>query len=523
MSYNNIPCDTVSIRPGVSILSVLRHLNYKPWYALAEFVDNSIQSYLTHREALKSVEEEDYQLKVTIDYDASENGRLIVRDNAAGIFRSEYTRAFKPAEIPPDRSGLSEFGMGMKSAACWFSKNWSVRTSALGENFEGFVYFDLESIIEGNIENLDITFRQVANDSHYTEIVMTNLHIVLQGRTISKIKDHLASIYRVFTREGILKLTFNGEELVYEEPRILNAPFYNDPSGESVLWRKDISFDFGLGLSVHGFAALRETASTSKAGFALFRKNRLILGSGDDTYRPEYIFGHSNSYRYQRLFGELHLEGFEVSHTKDGFKWDDNEEVFLEILKEHLNSQPLPLLVQAEEHRVRPSRGALIQGAEQATDRTAQAIRDNVPPVLESQIIRSPEFEEPTPTEFPPTNLELNLTNRVIEVNLYNTPWQIIIETTTDPAIGDWLTIFDQTDFTDGTGRTVRRIGMRMSLAHPFMDRFCGDNLHTLEALMRLGAGICLAKTTAQDIGATMTNTIIRNLNELLRNGLDRP
>ena len=27
----------VSIRPGVSVLAVLRHLNYKPWFALAEF------------------------------------------------------------------------------------------------------------------------------------------------------------------------------------------------------------------------------------------------------------------------------------------------------------------------------------------------------------------------------------------------------------------------------------------------------------------------------------------------------
>ena len=37
--------EAVSIRPGVRVLSVLRHLNYKPWFALAEFVDNALQSY----------------------------------------------------------------------------------------------------------------------------------------------------------------------------------------------------------------------------------------------------------------------------------------------------------------------------------------------------------------------------------------------------------------------------------------------------------------------------------------------
>jgi hypothetical protein len=38
--------NSVNIRPGVNVLSVLPHLNYKAWYALAEFVDNAIQSSL---------------------------------------------------------------------------------------------------------------------------------------------------------------------------------------------------------------------------------------------------------------------------------------------------------------------------------------------------------------------------------------------------------------------------------------------------------------------------------------------
>src|SRR5207237_4652856 len=124
---------------------------------------------------------------------------------------------------------------------------------------------------------------------------------------------------------------------------------------ELVEWKKDIDFDFGLGLRAHGFAALRETASTSEAGFALFRRERLIIGSADEGYRPETIFGKSNSYRYQRLFGELHLEGFEVSHTKDGFRWDENEQPFLDLLREHLDTDDLPLLRHAEAHRARRS------------------------------------------------------------------------------------------------------------------------------------------------------------------------
>ena len=35
---------------------------------------------------------------------------------------------------------------------------------------------------------------------------------------------------------------------------------------------------------------LREKASTQEAGFALFRRGRVIQGSFDDGFRPEYHF-----------------------------------------------------------------------------------------------------------------------------------------------------------------------------------------------------------------------------------------
>ena len=36
----------INIRPNVSMLSVLKFLEYETWFALAEFVDNAIASYL---------------------------------------------------------------------------------------------------------------------------------------------------------------------------------------------------------------------------------------------------------------------------------------------------------------------------------------------------------------------------------------------------------------------------------------------------------------------------------------------
>ena len=110
---------SVNIRPEVTILSVLQHLNYRPWFALAEFVDNALQSFLHYRKELGTDNGGNAILKVEIEIDGDGSGRIVVRDNAAGIHQSEFPRAFRPAELPLDRSGLSEFGMGMKSAACW--------------------------------------------------------------------------------------------------------------------------------------------------------------------------------------------------------------------------------------------------------------------------------------------------------------------------------------------------------------------------------------------------------------------
>ena len=50
------PIVGVNIQPDVGVLSVLPHLNYRPWYALAEFVDNSLESFLRYRAEVDSAD-----------------------------------------------------------------------------------------------------------------------------------------------------------------------------------------------------------------------------------------------------------------------------------------------------------------------------------------------------------------------------------------------------------------------------------------------------------------------------------
>jgi hypothetical protein len=509
----------VSIRPGVRVLSVLRHLNYKPWFALAEFVDNSLQSFLSHRDRLRAIDGKKTKCCVAIKIE-NDPSRITIRDNAAGIASTEYDRAFRPAEVPPDRSGLSEFGMGMKSASCWFAPEWHVRTSALGEATENTIRFDMARIIADSVEELDVEQCRAPKDTHFTEIVLTNLYKAPQGATIKKIKDHLASIYRFFLRDGELELRFNDELLAYSSPAVLVVPKFNDPSGKKLTWRKDIYFDFGLGLRARGFAALRSVGSTSEAGFALFRRRRLIEGSADEGYRPEKIFGRSNSYRYQRLFGELELEGFEISHTKDGFRWDENEQPFLDALKEELSSDKLPLLQQAEQYRSRVVRedSTVKAAAYSATERTAELIESDAPPVLKK-------LEEAGAASEPPATLKkaLALTQRVIEADLGGQSWTIVLELTDDPAVGEWVEVSDDIASSGERKKSrTRQIGVRLSLAHPFTERFMGSDAAGIEALVRLAAAIGLADIAARSSGVRGAGTVRRNINELLRSALSK-
>lgn len=498
---------------------VLRNLNYKPWYAFAEFVDNAVQSFIQNEARLRDVDGGDFKLKVHIDLQQEQN-RINIRDNAAGIAAADFPRAFRPAHVPPDRRGLSEFGMGMKSAACWFANAWKVRTCALGEGVERTVSFDVDEVIAADRDELAVLSRPTGRNEHYTELTLAAVHQFPVKKTVGKIKDHLRGIYREFTRAGLLELKFGNEQLDYEEPKVLIAPFYKSPASEPVVWRKPIAFELSGGQRVAGFAALREKGSTMYAGFSLFRRKRLIVGSGDEPYRPLEIFGNSNSFVYQRLFGELHLDDFDVSHTKDGFQWGSLEDEFLEKLRSAVNGAPLRLLDQAQEYRVNVPRERLVTNAVEATERTATVVEAYAPPIVERQ--RSMQVTEPPPA--PPSMLSppnQQASSRNLQLRLNGQLWEVVIETVTDATVADWLS-YAKRDAGQTESR-ARYVDIRLNLSHPFVDRFVGANQENVELLLRFAVAMSLSLISAQDVGMGKGNAVVlRNFNELLRDALSR-
>lgn len=502
----------IAIRPKAGILSILKHIEYEPWYALAEFVDNAVDSYFKNENKLKRVEGQDFRLKVEIEINEQGN-KIIIRDNAAGIGEKDFPRAFRPAEPPPDNGSLSEFGMGMKAAACWFSDTWSVTTKALNEMEKKTVYFDINKIKRDDIEELDVDTEDALKNEHYTRIELMNVVKKMpRRRTLGKVKDHLAGIYRDYIRKKQLILKLGGEELIFEEPKILTAPQFDNLKGKSIVWKQEIDFKLGGGLSVKGFAAIRERASTSEAGFALFRRGRIIEGSFDDGFRPEYIFGAPNSYRYQRVFGELHLEGFDAIFTKKRISWGDNLEPFLKKLRDQLNQNSLPLLTQADKHRAKGSDKDYRQSAKKALDDTVNDLEKNGQKAI-ADLRNNSKTDGADPKTLSKTEKSVH---REFELRFSRITWKVSIELSYDPSIRDLIEVGDHLIPAKLTKGSVRQIGIRLSLTHPFMTEFVGADPNKIEPILRIVAALGLSEVIATESGSKSKSEIRKNLNDLI-------
>src|SRR4051794_4239740 len=90
----------VDLTPGVGLLGALKGLRYNEWFALAEYVDNSLSSYLRDLGQISAVHRDGVapQLQVSIKQSPD---RLVIRDNAGGIAKADLQRALRAGTPPP--------------------------------------------------------------------------------------------------------------------------------------------------------------------------------------------------------------------------------------------------------------------------------------------------------------------------------------------------------------------------------------------------------------------------------------
>lgn len=348
----NIP--VVDITIGSNMYGRISDLPNTPSHVLAEFVDNALQSYYDNRDQLCQLNP-NYRLRIEIDFswEGKNATSITIKDNAGGINAESYANAFKLANTPTNNQGLNEFGMGLKTAALWLGDSWSVKTSALNESVSRTVNFDLNEVISNGLKSLVVVQENEDVNEHYTIVKIEALtNKVPSHNCLTKIKTELSSIYRKFIRLDEVDIIVDGERLEFIETEILCTPSTKNPHGPAIYWRKDIDFTFGK-YKAKGFIAILKDIDSTKNGFVLLRRGRVVYGAETDgRYFPKSLSGSTGTFRYKRLFGELELEGFAVSFNKNDLQDKENLEALMEALRSEIHTKDFDLYSQAEDYRL---------------------------------------------------------------------------------------------------------------------------------------------------------------------------
>lgn len=316
------------MRPPAGIMNVFSRLNYKPYYAIAEFVDNSTQSYFLHRDELRE-SVPNFKLSIIVAHDSRER-TLTIEDNAFGMERERFLDAITlDAKNNEQENSRNEFGMGLKTAASWFGNVWSVSSTAYGSPNRYTAVVDIPHLQESGESDIEIRVESAPLCEHGTTIRITQMTKTMGSRSIGKTRTMLASMYRRDLAGGEVCINVNDQDIFFE-----NYPILQFRGKE---WKKKLDFNFEFLDKIYritGFVGIMNPASFPKSGFALFRRNRVIIGGEDQNYKPHEIFGASNTQVALKLFGEINVDDFPVNQAKDGFVWHDGlEDEFLAQLK----------------------------------------------------------------------------------------------------------------------------------------------------------------------------------------------
>ena len=362
----------VDVSPEMQLYKILQRQSYGVDTALAEFVDNSIQSFIDKEDAIKAIDGKETKLKIVITVDSS-NKQIIIEDNASGINRSNFQRAIRMGrldDITHDKSSLSVYGIGMKSSAIWFSNTWQIETSALGSAEKLTTTFDLDRLLAAGTSKISVSRETEDTNKHYTKITINNsLRDFEEGLFKDKALSYLQETFVKFKSFVDIRITFDSLVLQTDKaflvtPTPLQYPPVdkngNELSTTSKIWKKQINTDYG-GRKVKGFIMIMKTGSYHQPGIRLLRNRRVIVGTrgGDRQNKPEILLKTSNKFSAQRLYGELTLNDFPVNFTKTDI--DENIDGLYRLIRSELTGDPSTteddFIHQTEFYRARKSNG----------------------------------------------------------------------------------------------------------------------------------------------------------------------
>lgn len=368
--------------------AVFESLNYNAWNAIGEFIDNSIQSHINYKNKLKKIDKK-YKLRIDIKFNFD---KLEISDNASGIDEDRLKKGLRPATKPDISDGLSEFGMGMKTAAFWICRKWKIISKYFDSKKEFTVEFDNVKIYTEDIRKIIAYPREMNNKDHYTKIILEKLDPIdtENEKMVKDIKSNLTSMYRHYIRNDEIEIYFNGEKLSFKKYDVwVGEKVYGD--NKEIEWKKDIDFVLSSGKRITGFAGLFAKGNPVSAGFTYLRRNRVIQGLTEGV-KVKDVLGTANLKKSQRVFAELNLDAFPVSHTKDKILFGTEIYDFWARLRMALDDGDIKLLYQAE--RAKYSKKKEEEEIEEAKEEVEEVTEEISKPPINPLEVNLPDFED---------------------------------------------------------------------------------------------------------------------------------
>ena len=221
----------VNIRPGSSILGNYKNQSYKIESAFAEFIDNSTQSFFTHKEEFLQIGQTACNISIEIypEY-------IKIYDNAYGMEIDDFKRALKLDSPPEDKSGRCEKGMGLKTSATCLGSLWSVETTQKGSKNKYKAEVDVDEITRNSPEQITATVEECDENEHYTIIKIEMLNKKIGPGKIDSLIKSLSEMYSLDIRNKELTMTVNKIPVKYQKPDLWINQETGNPEQK---WKED--------------------------------------------------------------------------------------------------------------------------------------------------------------------------------------------------------------------------------------------------------------------------------------------
>ena len=309
------------------IISIWQREKFKLDRVFSEFVDNSLQSYLDHKEVLDRLPSG----KKCIVQIVWNNDKIVITDNAFGMNEEEFARALKPKATNPNalrNNQLSVYGLGLKYASVYLGDHYTISSTRYGSTIHYFAEVDVPEFAKNNPKNVDAKLTTAFEDVHETVIVITSVRIKKTADRERDLREKLGMIYNQYINNGDLAISVNGVPVSYTRPPLRpkegGGQYFESFQDSFTVNNKKYEFSGWIGLLNKG--------DQSITGLNLIQAKRCIeLG-----YKPKQLFGTGNSFENSRVIGEVVFNGenYVLSFNKDGFVWSDDgaEDTFIEKL-----------------------------------------------------------------------------------------------------------------------------------------------------------------------------------------------